>query len=429
MKLELKKKEALKSFESHPNLLIFYRTVHIKLEAIFLSFKAVAGGFVDPVEGNFAVAKSVFDTIGDAVTVAPIIGNLIQQTLKWTICKGLSKIDKSRQNNIAKNASDLVTLSEVTKYAESIARKLTERYAEQLQLLMTPEEEHSKSKLSQGKQKMEKTLFKKQIAPGSKQLAAFAVLAMVDKLYDAQTFEGQDLEKILLSVLIPKSSLSGFEKIKSKIKHFWEKLCKEVGIEALKTKSGKSWHPDEVFTKPGIRTDKNEYYDGKEMDSKQFGWRLGTLEEANLMSLKQNLSPHFHANILQIQVVAPPNDNLLTTGAHFSFILEHEKEARTKLEKEIVEERSERMKLEQQIKELKDSKEREKLKLEERFRALKESKDRDKQKIQELQESKEREKLKSEEKFQALTESKERSKQEMKEIKIMIQRLSDTQHQ
>jgi hypothetical protein len=42
--------------------LLFYRTVHIKLEEIFISFKAVAGGFVKQAEGlMYSIAKSIFD--------------------------------------------------------------------------------------------------------------------------------------------------------------------------------------------------------------------------------------------------------------------------------------------------------------------------------------------------------------------------------
>lgn len=359
--IRAQKKEALRRFQSHPNLLVFYRTVHIKLEEIFISFKAVAGGFVDPVGGNFSVAKSVFDTIGDAVSIAPLIGPLVEKVLKWSISTGLGKIDSKRQNNTAANASGLVTLSEVKRTAESIARQLTERYAEQLQMLMTPEEEESKANiLEKGGQKIQEKLLKKKFAPGAKQLATFALLAMVNKLYDAHTFEEKDLEAELLSVLIPQKKLGSIERITKKVTDAWNSLSTKIGLEGVKTKNGQTWHPEAIFTKPGIRTANNEYYGGQEVDPSIFGWRLGTPEEAALLNLKQVSAPTNQMFQLESQkIVESVNKDMqrieqtakkhalqlekiektgqIVEGSRAKILIEQEREERKKLENKVKE--------------------------------------------------------------------------------------------
>jgi len=244
-------------------------------------------------------------------------------------------------------------------------------------------------------------------------LAAFAVLSMVDKLYEADKFEGKDLEVVLLSVLIPKKPEHLTEKIITKISDFWNKLCTKIGIEGIKTKSGTIWHPNDVFTKPGIRTENNEYFEGNGLDSKQYGWRLGTMEEAVILGLKKVPNPANQTQTLQNQKVIESiyavkhnmkkfeqtTQNLgekmekmektgqIVEGAKYNVLqrsLEKEKAKTTKLENDIKEERlkekEERLKLENEIKQMKEKekrleREREKekeqrLKLEEKMKQM-----------------------------------------------------------
>ncbi len=292
--IKAQKREALKRFKRHPNLLLFYRTVHIKLEEIFISFKAIAGGFVNPVDGKVAIAKSIFDSLGDAASIAPIIGTAIEKSLKWSVSKGLEKLDSTRQKNIAKNASELVTLSEVKKYAESIARQLTERYADQLQLLATPEQEKAEAhKLKQALTKMKEVALKNSYAPPAKQLAAFGVLWITDQLCDATAIDtSKELDEALLLMISQKTP-------PYKLKEFWQTITTKLRIEEIHSKSGETWHPEAVYTLPGIRTTDNEYYSAETLQPLRYGWRLGTAQEAAALSLKQVAAPTTQVFVLE----------------------------------------------------------------------------------------------------------------------------------
>jgi len=285
--LKNQKRKALKRFQSNPNLLLFYRTVHIKLEEIFISFKSVAGGFVNPVEGDAAFAKSIFESIGDAASIAPIVGAAVDKFLKWTVCKGLEKLDSARQKNTAVNASALVTISELKKYAGSIARQLTERYEDQLLRLATPEEEQAEaSKLKQGCTKAKEATLKEQHAPSAKRLAAFGVLWIMEQLYDAEHIDdSKPLDEVLLSRMSQK-------KPANKLTECWQAVTTKLGIECVLSKRGESWHPAAVYTLPGLKTANNEYYSNDTLKPNTYGWRLGTVEEAQALGLRHVSAPN-----------------------------------------------------------------------------------------------------------------------------------------
>ena len=295
--IKAQKREALKRFQSHPNLLLFYRTVHIKLEEIFISFKAVAGGFVKVESGNVAIAKSIFDVIGDVASIAPIVGTAVDKVLKWTVSKGLKKLDHTRQKNTAINASGLVTLSEVKKYAESIARQLTERYADQLERLMTPEEEQAAaSKFKQGLAKMKEITLKDASVPSAKKLAVFGVLWIIDQLYDSETLdESKELDEALLSVISQKP-------LPNKLKEFWQEITTTLGLEGVRSKSGETWHPASVYTLPGLRVD-DKYYSTVKLQPNRYGWRVGTAQEVQALGLSQVPAPTTQAFALETQKV------------------------------------------------------------------------------------------------------------------------------
>ncbi len=291
------KREALRRFQSHPNLLLFYRTVHIKLEEIFISFKTVAGGFVEPVEGNVAIAKSIFDALGDTVSIVPIVGAAVDKFLKWTVSKGLEKIDSARQKNTARNASELVTLSELKKYTESIARQLTERYADQLvERLATPEEEQAAThQLKQALDKTKAMVLKGSFASSAKQLAAFGVLWMIDQLYDAANIDvSKELDKVLLSVISQK-------KPPNKIKEFWQEITKNLDI-GIRSKNGDLWHPEAVYTLPGLKVG-DKYYSNGTLQPTIYGWRLGTLQEVQALGLRLAQVPATQVFTLETQKV------------------------------------------------------------------------------------------------------------------------------
>ena len=269
----------------------------LKLEEIFISFKAVAGGFVNPVDGNVAIAKSIFDALGDTASIVPIVGTAVDKFLKWTVSKGLAKLDNTRQKNKAINASGLVTLSEVKKYTESIARQLTERYTDQLQQLATSDEEQAVTpKPKQGLAKIEEITLKSSHVPPAKQLAAFGVLWMIDELYDAQNIDGsKELDEALLSVISQKTP-------PNKTTASWNFVIDQLRISGIRNKSNKPWHPQAVYTLPGLRVG-DKYYSAKTLESDTYGFRLGTMQEVQRLGLSQVPAPSTQASVLENQKV------------------------------------------------------------------------------------------------------------------------------
>jgi hypothetical protein len=95
----LEKREALKQFQGHPNLLFFYRIITIRIEEMFISFKAVAGGFVNPTEGRLSTINAILEFFGDHMKIIPVLGDALDTILKWTISKALDKADSDAQSN------------------------------------------------------------------------------------------------------------------------------------------------------------------------------------------------------------------------------------------------------------------------------------------------------------------------------------------
>jgi hypothetical protein len=177
-----------------------------------------------------------------------------------------------------------VTLSEVKKYAESIARQLTERYADQLQQLATLEEEQvATHKVNQGLTKAKEMALKESSVPAAKQLATFGVLWIMDELIDAKNIDtSKALDEALLSVFSQR-------KPSNKITACWQEITANLGINGVLSKNGSIWHPEAVYTLPGLKVG-NKYYSAERLDPETYGWRLGTAEEVQALGLKTSSS-------------------------------------------------------------------------------------------------------------------------------------------
>ena len=288
--VKAQKRAALQKFQGHPNLILFYRTLQIRIEEVFIGFKTVASGFVSPVAGNTATAATIVGCLGDVAGMIPIVGAAIDKVCGWT-SKVLIKVDNKRQSSAAINASALVTLSEVQKYAESIARQLTECYAEQLILLASPDEaEVFDNSLQKGVKKAKELVLKAQSLPPAKQLAAFALVWIIDKLYEAEKIkQSEDLDTLLISQVTEQTP-------PIKIKEFWSSITVKLGLEGVRNKKGEVWHPEQVFILPGIKIKSLEdegfqYYSGKTVQPEKFGWRVGTLKTVKSLKLKATQPP------------------------------------------------------------------------------------------------------------------------------------------
>ncbi|OGT52843.1 MAG: hypothetical protein A3F17_05480 [Gammaproteobacteria bacterium RIFCSPHIGHO2_12_FULL_41_15] len=265
----------IQTFSAHPNLILYYRTLQIKLEEIFISFKAVAGGWVDAASSNMGIVKSIVEFFGSFVTLLPIIGPIIDKIFIKTAANVVNKLVSVRQKNIAINASALANLSEVQQYAECISRHLTERYAEQLQLIATPDEAKSQHGIFK---KVQSTLtHAKEIAP-AKQLAAFAIMWMFVALQDDNPWdETQPLDAQLLQIVYHQS-------LPNKVTKFWNALMVALkcgGILAQEKHQWVRWSASEIYQLPGIKTKNGAFFKAKHHQPEKYGYRLGTDEEIN----------------------------------------------------------------------------------------------------------------------------------------------------
>ena len=89
--VKMARRERLNRYQQEPNLLWFYKTIILHLEALFLSNKAVMGGAVKPEEGGLSNASAALEFIEDLGSIVPVIGNAIKALLKWTVEKKLDK--------------------------------------------------------------------------------------------------------------------------------------------------------------------------------------------------------------------------------------------------------------------------------------------------------------------------------------------------
>ena len=284
------KKKSLMKFQDNPNLLDFYLTVQIRLEEVFISFKTVAGGFVDPTQGKLGIAASVAQIFGDHAEIVPIIGSIIGKFLKWG-GQVAAKVDNIRQKNSAMNASRLVTLSEVSKYAENTARQLTECYEEQLRSLATPEEAQDfENDLKKRIKSAKKQILKSVSLSPAKQMAAFGVVWMVEQLMDAHNMNSkEELDKVLVSYVLEQQP-------PQQMKQMWQEVTAKLGFGGLITKGGVTWSPEQAYTMPGIKVktkkgDAFQFYYGKVLQPDKFGWRIGTDIIVKLFNLEVGPMP------------------------------------------------------------------------------------------------------------------------------------------
>jgi hypothetical protein len=128
----------LQSLQNQPNQLLFYRTLMINLESVFLSCKAVAGGFVDA-GGDAANNKTLtgaakaLKVCGAVLSLAPG-GSLIKGAANITAA-ALEQANAARRQGVIERLAKAMTLSEATQVASDAAYQLAVAFAGQLELL------------------------------------------------------------------------------------------------------------------------------------------------------------------------------------------------------------------------------------------------------------------------------------------------------
>jgi hypothetical protein len=130
--------DILRALQHKPAQLLFYRTLLINIEAVFLSCKAVMGGFVD-LGGDAASSKA----LTGAAKATKVCGTVLSLLPGGALIKGaanltaaaLEQANASRRQNIVTQLGKNLTQAEASQVASDVAHRLTVAFAAQLELL------------------------------------------------------------------------------------------------------------------------------------------------------------------------------------------------------------------------------------------------------------------------------------------------------
>lgn len=284
------KRQFLRKIEDEPNLQTFYNSAKIRVEELFISIKALAGGLVMAADGDLGIYNKLFSMLAGTVTEIPVVRELtpkIISLLRETLSKILGNIDERRQRNIALNASSLISLSDLSKFAERLARRLTEVYAEQILLLATDEQqEELQGTLQRAGDQVKRRLVYQIPCSAVKQFAAYGILWILEELSNIHNWGAmrEDLDAILIRALTQKEP-------PGMVKSLWQEVTTKLGIEGVYDKNGVTRHLDAFYRLSGIKTVNGDYFSSSRINPELYGWRLGSEEDAARLNLKKVATP------------------------------------------------------------------------------------------------------------------------------------------
>lgn len=231
--IKVAKYAAQNKFKQNMNLWIYYRTLHLKLEEIFIGCKTVASGLIDA-EISFTLGK-----ISSGVNLMSKGFSLIAAPEPANLGLGgsgsfLVQMDPRTQPIITSNILQMGSLGYLQKLAEYLARRITERYSEQLNLL--PARSKTKKLSSSKSSKNDKTTVQN--------LAEYVVVKILvflqTKKLDNFTI---DYLTILFLSLLGVPSLSG--------KTLTERVIAKLGLDTFMNGKDECWCYSDFYTKPG----------------------------------------------------------------------------------------------------------------------------------------------------------------------------------
>lgn len=278
--LKQQKKVIIEAFRQEPNLFLFYRKIQTKIEDLFISAKAAAGGFTSLNQGSIGTIAKGFALCGEMIDLMPLIGSLGNKLLQATVVKGLETFDQKRQTNLVKSISDLATLGELKKEAEAAARFLTRCYAPQLRQLPQPES-NTRGAVNKGKD----VLLNKKPFSGAQAFAEYGILWIFEALLERTFAWDQPLSQQFVKIITSKRPLDiilqetgGLQKMKGRYHEIKQKLSSKLGINTVLTKKGTQWALEGMYTKVGVQTPDGSLYGGNGTDPRVYGWCIGTQE-------------------------------------------------------------------------------------------------------------------------------------------------------
>jgi tetratricopeptide (TPR) repeat protein len=294
------KQTAEQEFKQHSGMWLFYRTINIKLEQIFIGCKTVASGFVDhQVKGPLGTIGSSISLVGKIVSLVPTISNFVAPIID-VVGSGVKGIDHTRQENILINIAELGSLKDIKKASESVALRLTQRYRRQLQLLNLPNgepAEQESTKISfwsnvkkKGKQlivKGKEHILKEAEKSDVQNVAEFAVLRILEALQNGKIDADKDFAQQFMEVIITNMTFSRLDRAQ-------ESLSVKLGMTKFKTQDGRIWNFRDFFHKPGLFISEDQYYVSTDSDPGLYDYCEGSLSEVQQRKLTP--LPIFPAN-------------------------------------------------------------------------------------------------------------------------------------
>merc|ERR1712000_794424 len=133
--------KALETLNESPNRLLFYRTLLILIESVWVSVKAASGGFTQAggdagKSSTVANCAKAVKVLGAVLSLAPMGG--IVKAAANAGASAMSSANDARQAQICAHLNRLVTLDEGKFIAHTVAWQLCEAFAEQLEMLPKP---------------------------------------------------------------------------------------------------------------------------------------------------------------------------------------------------------------------------------------------------------------------------------------------------
>ena len=292
------RRKILEKYKAEPNLFLFYHTLQVKLEEVFISCKSAVGGFTEISGGSVADAKQKIELLGEVISLAPLLGNIASYGFR-IISAIMDKVDHERQANTAKNISALMTLAELKKACQYVGQQLTDWCEPQLMTIITAgEEQNLLAETSNSAQKAvtksKKAILKATFQPAAQKVAEFATLLIIEALQEPDNFNNESsLEVIFVQIVThynsPLTDLPQSRENAKKIKDAENKISKKLGNITIKAKVNNrwsEWHLWEFYFKPGIITPSGDIYSSNFTNTAEFGYFNGTAEAATARKLQ-----------------------------------------------------------------------------------------------------------------------------------------------
>jgi hypothetical protein len=277
---------------SHENAKAFFKYIEIGLGAFHNYCTNVQGGG-SPKEGSLELAASILEIGSGLIGTIPVVGSFLE---KFTNVSSsfLRKVDKERETNIAKRVASLGTMKDMAQVFQTVAHQLTECCFQPLvEILATADEAKGQyTQLQQMAAKTKKAVLKEQPLSPAQQLAATAVMCMIDEVLvsgDKITpkTSNEQLANILLNAVINRKVASSDDALGK----FWEAMLSKLQRDGLRTKKGTIVNPVNILGRSGIMAN-NQFYMNQHLDFMQFGWRNLKLKSVEFEEVSKNLNLH-----------------------------------------------------------------------------------------------------------------------------------------